>query len=265
MFLMPAAIEAHWQKFDHLPEKVDGRGQPIEINGEERAAPSSPARKRNRRDGKAGGHPKAGDSRELANAPLPEPESVTPSVAGSGSPAGDEYLAGIINREPGAGGQPAPLSAGASSRLLPAEEPAPVNAPRSPDGAGSSLSVSDAPIGAGETAAMGGEPSSAPGKVAGEHPRLANTPAPDDLAKQMAAEPADDWSPLLKAALDLAWREEAPETDPVKEFEQTLPDLMGPEERRRKLTEFKLALKQKPVNLGPLFGTVPPRRHSGGG
>lgn len=26
---MDAAIEAHWQKFDHLPEKIDGRGQPI--------------------------------------------------------------------------------------------------------------------------------------------------------------------------------------------------------------------------------------------
>jgi hypothetical protein len=27
---MDAAIEAHWQKFDHLPERVDGRGNPIQ-------------------------------------------------------------------------------------------------------------------------------------------------------------------------------------------------------------------------------------------
>jgi hypothetical protein len=85
----------------------------------------------------------------------------------------------------------------------------------------------------------------------------------------LSNEPDEFWdSPLIKAAIELAWRDEVSQSDPVKEFEVSLPTLMGPEERRRRVTEFKLALKQKPVNLGPLFGDVPPPRlhqHDGRG
>lgn len=76
--------------------------------------------------------------------------------------------------QPGAGGHPAPIIAEAGPQGLLRSEPAPEPAPL---GAGSLLSDQAAPIGAGM------------------------------IASDMAAEPADDWSPMLNAALDLAWRE----------------------------------------------------------
>ncbi len=39
---MDAAIEAHWQKFDALPDKVDGRGQPIKSENAAVANPAAP-------------------------------------------------------------------------------------------------------------------------------------------------------------------------------------------------------------------------------
>jgi|GEM_PF-50157 len=88
---MDAAIEAHWQSFDHLPDKVDGRGNPI---GEEGSAGSQaghhgPAKKRSRRSA-----PKTGDNRELANAPLPEAAPAdAPCVGGAASPDLDTIAA----------------------------------------------------------------------------------------------------------------------------------------------------------------------------
>lgn len=132
---MDAAIEAHWQKFDHLPEKVDGRGNPI--NAEEGSAASTkPTRRAKQRSA-----PKTGDNHEPANAALPEPASVTSNVVDAGSPLSE------------AGGNSQPRN------------PAPVEVPSA---------------GAGEIVA-------------------AQICAPDTL----------DWdSPLIKMAIDLAWREE---------------------------------------------------------
>ena len=85
---MDAAIEAHWQKFDHLPGKVDGRGELI--SAEDVAAVSrkvKPGRKRR-------SAPQAGDSPDFANAALPEPASCDAACAeGAGSSllGGDEY------------------------------------------------------------------------------------------------------------------------------------------------------------------------------
>jgi DNA modification methylase len=77
---MDAAIEAHRRKFDHLAEKVDGRGNPI--SGEEGAdANAKPKAARKRRSA-----PKAAEAHDLGNAPLPEPSSVASHAAGDGSP-----------------------------------------------------------------------------------------------------------------------------------------------------------------------------------
>lgn len=67
---MDAAIEAHWQKFDHLPEKVDGRGQPIEAKPES----ADTADKRSRRRGKSA-------KEQLANGKQPTFDSAEPSPA----------------------------------------------------------------------------------------------------------------------------------------------------------------------------------------
>ncbi|MGJ5163189.1 DNA methyltransferase [Bradyrhizobium sp. HKCCYLR1051] len=80
---MDAAIEAHWQRFDHLPGKTNGAGQPIDINAEDGAANSHAGKPRRRR--KAGAHPKAGDAPDLANAALTEPDLLACHAGGSGS------------------------------------------------------------------------------------------------------------------------------------------------------------------------------------
>jgi hypothetical protein len=92
---MDAAVEAHWQKFDHLSGKVDGRGELI--SAEDGAAASrmaSPQRKRR-------ASPRSGDVPDLANAALPGPASCHASCAEGAGPssfASDEYLAGIMAR-----------------------------------------------------------------------------------------------------------------------------------------------------------------------
>jgi hypothetical protein len=87
---MDAAIEAHWQKFDHLPEKTNGRGQPInKINAQDRAAsPPKERRRRRSRNGDPGQGAKApADPGLTADTALPEPASSHASRAdGAGSP-----------------------------------------------------------------------------------------------------------------------------------------------------------------------------------
>jgi hypothetical protein len=86
-----AAEEAHLQSFDHLPEKVDGRGQPI--NAEKRAAATK---------GDNFSQPKSGraDASNIADVPQQlrsDPAHQSPPDA-AGSPLRDEYLAGIQAR-----------------------------------------------------------------------------------------------------------------------------------------------------------------------
>lgn len=98
---MNAAIEAHWRRFPEEPT-VDGRGEPIVPGDGSRIPQAKKPRKRrapaisgedgagaspqqtSRGDG-AGGHPNAGDTPDLANAPLPEPSSAASHAAGDGS------------------------------------------------------------------------------------------------------------------------------------------------------------------------------------
>jgi hypothetical protein len=114
--LMDAAIEAHLQKFDHLPGKVDGRGQPISAeNGAAESRMVSPQRKRR-------ASPCSGDVPDLANAALPEPASCDAACAeGAGSSLHEIP-------EPADAGEVVTASASAvpSSALLAPGEPAPV-------------------------------------------------------------------------------------------------------------------------------------------
>ncbi len=59
---MDAAIEAHWQKFDHLPDKVDGRGNPI---GEAKPAKQS----RKTKSSEAGGTSQPQNSAPVVSPP----------------------------------------------------------------------------------------------------------------------------------------------------------------------------------------------------
>lgn len=215
---MDAAIEAHWQKFDHLPAKVDGRGFPI--NAEDgsdgsRQGRNSPAKKRSRRSA-----PKTGDTLELAKAALPEPASANAScVGGAGSSLYDEYLPIIRNTEHAAGGpppaapEPAPIAIGTSNGAGSFISGAQICAATTvPDGGNMGLELLPAlgtAVAAGETAVglppHGGHGTpQAPGVAAGE-----TAPLTDDV--QTSDEFWD--SPLLKAALDLAWREPPKVTD----------------------------------------------------
>jgi hypothetical protein len=128
-----AAEEAHWQKFDHLPEKVDGRGFPI--NAEKRAAATKGDNSGQPKSRRQRGAPKAGDTPELANAALPEPASVALSAEGAGSPPSQPDAGGLTS---------ASIVADVPQQLR--SEPAP---DASPEGAGSTLSALRA-IAAGE-------------------------------------------------------------------------------------------------------------------
>ncbi|MGJ4888920.1 hypothetical protein ACQR1Y_12040 [Bradyrhizobium sp. HKCCYLRH3099] len=76
---MDAAVEAHWQRFDHLPGKTDGRGQPIESNAE------APAPNGGAVDGADGGHAvqehgfahPADEADSIRRSLLAEPDDVT--------------------------------------------------------------------------------------------------------------------------------------------------------------------------------------------
>lgn len=151
---MDAAIEAHWQKFDCVADKIDGRGEPI--GGE---APASKPKRKKKSQPDAPGQPAS-----IASAPD------SAGIHGADAPYSD-----IADAAPRA--MRSVDDASASRR-----EPAP-HAP--PSGAGSPL-LEDAPIGAGLVAA------------------------------DMAAEPQDDWSELLRAATDLAWREPPKVTETQK-------------------------------------------------
>lgn len=89
---MDAAIEAHWQKFDDLPEKIDGRGQPIpSMQPYTEGAASTPPyttavgkkpRRKKKQPG-AGGHPAP-----LASAPSTDGPSGADAVTQEAAPIG---------------------------------------------------------------------------------------------------------------------------------------------------------------------------------
>jgi hypothetical protein len=88
---MDAAIEAHWQKFDHLPDKVDGRGRPIESSDGRTDEAMA------RDVGAASGGP----SPASADHDAKDHESVDEAGVGSERPSpseADKYLAGIAAR-----------------------------------------------------------------------------------------------------------------------------------------------------------------------
>jgi DNA adenine methylase len=163
---MDAAIEAHWQTFDHLPAKIDGRGNPINADGSAIVAPKAAKPKRKKSQPGAGGQQPA----PPASAPLVAPVEgadvlnlAAPIGAGTETPNGD--TASPPRQDTGAG-QDGEASASASrpAYLLAPVEPAAVE------------------VGCGQAPEV-------------------NSPDPF-------------WdSPLIKAALDLAWREPPQVTD----------------------------------------------------
>jgi hypothetical protein len=203
---MDAAIEAHWQKFDASPDKVDGRGQPI---GAE-APPAKPKRARKRKEpGALEGIP-APLASASPGAPLDDADAVLSKAAPIGATS-NEMVGGL------------PVTA------------APYHAERTGPRASGSAAKSNAGL---ETGVTAGET------------------APISIAQTMAAEPADDWSPLLREAFDLAWCDQPRPKKP--KGPQLLPDgrLVGPEEYAREVV--KQRLKDAPPNPGPLFGAPPP-------
>jgi hypothetical protein len=203
---MDAAIEAHWQKFDASPDKVDGRGQSIGADG----PPAKPKRARKRKEpGALEGIP-APLASASPGAPLDDADAVLSKAAPIGATS-HEMVGGL------------PVTA------------APYHAERTGPRASGSAAKSNAGL---ETGVTAGET------------------APISIAQTMAAEPSDDWSPLLREAFDLAWCDQPRPKKP--KGPQLLPDgrLVGPEEYAREVV--KQRLKDAPPNPGPLFGAPPP-------
>jgi hypothetical protein len=200
---MDAAIEAHWRKFDHLPEKVDGRGNAI-VQDEYLAGIQAKTKEKQ----KKGQRKKPGEkqpentlqgwtdiilgktSSDGCGENQPEQRTGPHRESGetnSGS-TGDSELTRSARRSSEAN----PNIAAAPPPSTPALRSEPASA-LSPAGAGSTLSEA-APIGAGED-------------VVTSH---------DDV---------DGMSPLLKAALAMAWSDEpaAAESAPVAPIVLSLP------------------------------------------
>jgi DNA modification methylase len=124
---MDAAIEAHWQTFDHLPEKVDGRGNPIAPESES----ADQADKLSRRRGKSAKERLANGKRAADNQVS---DGVAPSSSDGPAPSGD---AGPPPADAeGAGSLPSTSDTGLSAEASasqgteaggqPASDPAPV-------------------------------------------------------------------------------------------------------------------------------------------
>jgi hypothetical protein len=119
---MDAAIEAHLQKFDHLPAKVDGRGEPI---GAAAAAPAKTSRKRKRSDGRAD-EAVARETAAVVGAVRDQPggdyTTMSAAQAGMGSERPSPSDANSDGVDMGAPSEPAPvagiLSAGAGNDQL---------------------------------------------------------------------------------------------------------------------------------------------------
>lgn len=119
---MDAAIEAHWQKFDHLPAKVDGRGEPI---GAAAAAPAKTSRKRKSSDGRAD-EAMARETAAVVGALRDQPggdyTTMSAAQAGMGSERPSPSDANSDGADMGAPSEPAPvaniLSAGAGNDPL---------------------------------------------------------------------------------------------------------------------------------------------------
>lgn len=208
--LMDAAIEAHWQKFDHLAEKVDGRGIPIgtHLTGETPSADDKKPKRQTKSRPGAGGPP-----------PAPIEPAPSPSPDGAGSlqiqdaqicAATDEYLAGTMART------------------------------RSVDDLGS---VQDA-------LKMSSDGPSSPGLVGEDQHVDPNSPATDDDSSGLRDMPSKSdpfWdSPLIKAALDLAWKDEAPAT---VEYLDDLDDDIAPDPLPMPTAEELKALSSANVRI----------------
>ncbi|WP_339548600.1 hypothetical protein, partial [Pseudomonas sp. RA_35y_Pfl2_P32] len=122
---MDAAIEAHLQKFDHLPEKVDGRGHAIKPGDGARIAKAAKPKKRKSSDGagenqpeqRTGPHRASGETNSGATGDSELTRSARPP---SEANIQDAYLEGIAARlkvrEPG---EAAPIGAGVRKRKTP--------------------------------------------------------------------------------------------------------------------------------------------------
>lgn len=106
---MPAAIEAHWQTFDHLTDQVDGRGQPIVPGDGSRIAGSKPRKRKNSSDGGV----------ESRHAECPQGDSCASDASANNSASGQVTVAGV------APGPSETTSEAGGLAIAPVSEPAP--------------------------------------------------------------------------------------------------------------------------------------------
>jgi DNA adenine methylase len=176
---MNAACEAHWRRFDH-DKMVDGRGEPIVPGDAARIAGSKTRKRRKSSDG--GGE---------APATAERPAGTGDRLAGheSGTPNGAQYRS---------------VTPAADQ---PCDHPAPEAGKRVRKDAGTAPGPSEAKSNIADDSAHPQSPSlrSEPASV---------TPSPEAGSTSQEAAPIgagvdvpDDWSPLLKAAMGMAWQE----------------------------------------------------------